>query len=130
MRADRLLTILLLLQTKGRLTVRNLSRRLEVSERTVSRDMEALGMAGVPVIAYRGTGGGWELSEQFQTDLTGLKPDELKAIVVADPPRVLSDLGLGNAANAALVKLIASLPGRLRQDADFVRQRIHIDSTG
>ena len=129
MRADRLLMILLLLQSQGRLTVRQLSERLEVSERTVHRDMEALGMSGVPVIAHRGAGGGWELSEKYRTDLTGLKPDEVKAIFVAGPSRVLSDLGLNGAADAALVKLMASLPDQQRRDAEFIRQRIHIDST-
>lgn len=109
--------------------MRQLSDRLEVSERTVHRDMEALGVAGVPVVAHRGTGGGWQLAEKYRTDLTGLSPDEARAIFVAGPHRALGDLGLGGAVEGALTKLMASLPDRQRHDAEFIRQRIHIDST-
>lgn len=128
MRADRLLTILLLLQAHGRMSARELSERLEVSERTIHRDMEALSGAGVPVVAERGSGGGWSLLENYRTNLTGLKPSEIQALFVTTP--ALADLGLDKAADTALVKLLAALPSIYRRDAEYVRQRIHIDVAG
>jgi predicted DNA-binding transcriptional regulator YafY len=130
MRADRLLSILLLLQTHGRLTARELGQRLEVSGRTIYRDMEALSGAGVPVIAERGSAGGWSLLDDYRTDLTGLNLAEIQALFLNTPVRFLADLGLDKASDAALVKLLASLPAAHRQDAEYMRQRIHIDATG
>ena len=130
MRADRLLSILLLLQTHQRLTGRNLAKRLEVSERTIHRDMEALGMAGVPVSAERGTGGGWSLLEGYRTNLTGLNTAEIQALLLARPAGLLSDLGLQQAAEAALLKLLAALPAVSRSNAEYARQRLHIDGAG
>jgi predicted DNA-binding transcriptional regulator YafY len=131
MRADRLLSILLLLQTHSRLTGRELAARLEVSERTIHRDMEALSTAGVPVVAERGVGGGWSLSELYRTNLTGLNFAEIQSLFVAAPTQLISDLGLRQASETALIKLLASLPGeRSRHDAAFMRQRIHIDGAG
>lgn len=130
MRADRLLSILLLLQANRRMTAPALARRLEVSARTVQRDMEALSMAGVPVYAERGAGGGWVLPESFRTDLTGLTDAELQALVVATPGRLLDDLGLAQASDAALIKLLASLPAVARRDAELMRQRILVDGAG
>ncbi len=127
MRADRLLSILLLLQVHHRLTARELAVRLEVSERTIHRDMEALGVAGVPVVAERGVGGGWSLLESYRTDLTGLNEAEIQSLFLTKPPRLLADLGLGKASEAALIKLFAALPSVSRRDAEFTRQRIHID---
>ena len=88
MRADRLLSILLLLQSHGRLPARALAERLEVSERTVHRDMESLAMAGVPVYAERGRHGGWALTEPYRTDLTGLTEFELRSVVLASAPAI------------------------------------------
>jgi predicted DNA-binding transcriptional regulator YafY len=130
LRADRLLSILLLLQVHKRLTAGDLARRLEVSPRTIHRDMEALSMSGVPVYAERGAGGGWILPESFRTDVTGLTEPEIQALFVSMPTRVLADLGLDRASDAALVKLLASLPGSSRRDAEQVRQRIHVDGAG
>lgn len=130
MRADRLLSILLLLQTHQRLTARELAKRLEVSERTIHRDMEALSYAGIPVLAERGTGGGWRLLDEYRTNLTGLKEDEIQALFLTQPARLLSDLGLRKAAEAALVKLLAALPAMHRRDAEYARQRIYIDVAG
>lgn len=130
MRADRLLSILLLLQTHQRMTARELSKRLEVSERTIHRDMEALSAAGVPVMAERGTGGGWGLLGTYQTTLTGLTEAEAHALFLMQPVRLLTDLGLHKASEAALIKLFASLPVIHRQNAEYVRQRIHIDGAG
>ncbi|MBA3872989.1 MAG: YafY family transcriptional regulator [Anaerolineae bacterium] len=131
MRADRLLSILLLLQTHTRLTGRELAERLEVSERTIHRDMESLSSAGVPVMAERGAGGGWSLSESYSTNLTGLNFTEIQSLFIAAPIHLMADLGLRQASEAALIKLLAALPGeRSRHDAAFMRQRIHIDGAG
>src|SRR5579859_2430938 len=130
MRADRLLSIMLLLQVHRRLTASDLARRLEVSERTIHRDMEALGTSGIPVTAERGTGGGWRLLEPYQTTLTGLNEAEIQALFLAKPAHLLADLGLARAGEAAYIKLLAALPALGRHDAQDVRQRIHIDPTG
>jgi predicted DNA-binding transcriptional regulator YafY len=130
MRADRLLSILLLLQVHRRVTARELAARLEVSERTIHRDMEALGMAGVPVVAERGSNGGWSLMEEYRTNLTGLNKDEAQALFLMQPARVLADLGFDKASDAALIKLAAALPAAHRDDAEYARQRIHVDLSG
>ncbi len=130
MRADRLLSILLLLQVHRRLTARELARRLEVSERTIHRDMAALGTAGVPVYAERGSGGGWSLIESYRTNLTGLNDAEIQALFLTRPPRILEDLGLDRAAEAALIKLLAALPSVSRRGAEEVRQRNLVETAG
>jgi predicted DNA-binding transcriptional regulator YafY len=130
MRADRLLSIVLLLQAHGRATAGELARRLEVSRRTIYRDMEVLSGAGIPVVAERGAGGGWFLLDTYQTKLTGLNPTEIQALFLPKPDQVLSDLGLHQASEAALIKLLAALPAMYRRDAEYVRQRIYIDGTG
>lgn len=130
MRADRLLSILLLLQTQRRLTARELAERLEVSERTIYRDMDALSGAGVPVLAQRGNKGGWMLLDSYQTNLTGLNDTEIQALFLAQPARLLADLGLRQAHDAALIKLLAALPSIQRRDAEYIRQRIHVDVPG
>ncbi|MEO8466394.1 MAG: YafY family protein [Gammaproteobacteria bacterium] len=130
MRADRLLSILLLLQANGRMTARTLAERLEVSERTILRDMEALGSAGVPLTAERGAGGGWRLIDGYQTKLTGLTSPEIQSLFLARPPHLLADLGLKQAAEGAWLKLQAALPRELREQAEFVRQRILVDARG
>ena len=117
MRADRLVSIVLLLQMNRRLTSDDLAGRLEVSRRTVMRDMDALSSAGVPVVAGRGPGGGWSLDPGWRTNLTGLDGSELSAVFLAQPPRVLADLGLAGAAERATVKLLASLPAVQRDRA-------------
>ena len=130
MRADRLISILMLLQVHRQLPARELAGRLEVSERTIHRDMEALSAAGIPVIAERGSGGGWRLPPAYRTNLTGLTEAEIQALFLTQPVRLLADLGLARAADAALIKLLAALPALQRQDAEYVRQRIHIDGAG
>src|SRR5919205_4576351 len=124
MRADRLLSIMLILQVNQRVTTRELARRLEVSERTIHRDMEALGAAGVPLVAERGNGGGWSLLEEYRTNLTGLSEAEAQALFLAQPARLLNDLGLRQAAEAALIKLQAALPSVARDGAEHARRRI------
>jgi predicted DNA-binding transcriptional regulator YafY len=130
MRADRLLSILLLLQVHRRVTARELAKRLEVSERTILRDMDALSGTGVPVRAERGTGGGWSLLDNYQTKLTGLSAAEIQSLFLARPPRLMADLGLKQEAEAALIKLQASLPAGARDEAEFARRRILIDTRG
>lgn len=130
MRADRLLSILLLLQVHRRVTARDLAKRLEVSERTVLRDMDALSGAGVPVIAERGAGGGWSLAGAYQTKLTGLNAAEIQSLFLARAPQLMTDLGLKLESDAAMIKLQASLPAGSRQHADFARQRILVDARG
>lgn len=130
MRADRLLSIMLLLQVHRRVTARDLAKRLEVCERTILRDMEALSISGIPVLAERGVGGGWSLMEAYQTKLTGLSAAEIQSLFLARPARLMADLGLKQESEAALIKLQASLPAATRQHAEFARQRIFIDTRG
>ena len=130
MRADRLLSILLLLQVHRQMTAGQLAERLEVSERTIHRDMVALGMAGIPVTAERGTGGGWRLIEEYRTNLTGMNAAEIQALFLSRPSRLMADLGMEQASDAALIKLLAALPAISRQGAEDIRQRIHIDVAG
>lgn len=130
MRADRLLAILLLLQAHGRLTARELARRLEVSERTIHRDLEALSAAGVPVYAQRGAGGGWFLPESYRTEAAGLHDAEVRALFLGAPPRLLADLGLLESARLGLTKLLAALPKQQRDHAERVWQRMHVDVSG
>ena len=130
MRADRLISIVLLLQANRRLTAEALATRLEVSQRTILRDMDALSTAGVPVVAERGVGGGWRLIDGYETKLTGLTPAEISSLFLGRPPQLLAELGLKDAADAAWLKLRAALPVGMREQADFVRQRILVDARG
>jgi predicted DNA-binding transcriptional regulator YafY len=130
MRADRLLSIVLLLQAHHQLTSRDLAARLEVSERTIHRDMDALSGAGIPVIAERGIGGGWSLLGEYRTNLTGLNEAEIQSLFVIKPPRLLADLNLERAAEGALLKLLAALPTAYRRGAERARQRIYVDVAG
>lgn len=130
MRADRLLSILMLLQVYRQLTARDLAERLEVSERTIHRDMDALSSAGVPVMAERGKRGGWSLLDSYQTTLTGLNLAEIQALFLPKPAHLLADLGWSQAFEAALLKLLAAIPAANRQQAKMVSQRIHVDPTG
>jgi len=129
MKADRLLSALLLLQSRGRLTGRELAGRLEVSARTVHRDMDALSAAGVPVYALRGAHGGWQLDEDWRTRVPGLDESELRALLMAQP-RMIGDARLARAAERALEKLMAALPVSLREQAASIRQRLYVDPTG
>jgi predicted DNA-binding transcriptional regulator YafY len=130
MRADRLLSIVLLLQTHGRLTSRTLAERLEVSERTIHRDMEALSFSGIPVVAERGSTGGWTLLGEYRTNLTGLNEAEIQSLFVTQPSKLLADLRLKKASEGALLKLLAALPAMYRQGAEQARRRIHVDTGG
>jgi len=126
MRADRLLAILLLLQTRGRSTAAALAERLEVSQRTIYRDLDALSAAGVPVYAERGAHGGCILRPGYRTDLTGLNAEEVAALFAGTAGRQLDPLGVS--LKSALAKLEAALPSERRDDAERVRQRILVDA--
>ena len=130
MRADRLLSMLMLLQTRGRLTAEQLATELEVSVRTIYRDLDALSAAGVPVYAERGRGGGCALLEEYRTTLTGLTPDEVRALFMLSIPAPLAELGVSGELKAALLKLSASLPAARRDDEGQARQRFHLDPAG
>src|SRR6185436_4133215 len=112
------------------MTSRDLASRLEVSERTIHRDMEALSGAGIPVYAERGSSGGWALVEEYRTNLTGLSPAEIQALFLTRPSKLLADLGFDKASEAALIKLRAALPAAHRDTAEYARQRIYVDPTG
>jgi predicted DNA-binding transcriptional regulator YafY len=130
MRAQRLLSILMQLQVNRRMTARDLARKLEVSERTILRDMEALSSAGVPVVAGRGAGGGWSLLAEYETKLTGLTPEEIQSLFVSRAPKLAADLGLARASEDAWTKLQVALPPTARRQADFMRRRVLIDPRG
>jgi predicted DNA-binding transcriptional regulator YafY len=130
MRADRLLSLLMILQARGRTTAAELARELEVSVRTVYRDIEALGLSGVPVYTERGPGGGCALLDNYRTTLTGLTSAEVRALFALSIPAALDDLGLGQELKTALLKLSASLPAARRDEELRARQRIHLDTTG
>jgi predicted DNA-binding transcriptional regulator YafY len=130
MRADRLISILLLLQNEGKMSSRQLAERLEVSVRTIVRDMEALSMAGVPVYAERGSGGGWRLPDGYRTRLTGIRSEELTALILSTHPQLLADLRIESHFHNAMQKLLASSPAPIKENAELFRRRIHIDGAG
>ncbi|MCA0175547.1 MAG: YafY family transcriptional regulator [Proteobacteria bacterium] len=127
MRSSRLLSILMLLQTRGRVTASALARALEVSERTILRDIDELSAAGVPLWGERGRQGGFQLRAGWTTQLTGMTEAEANALLLAGMPASATDLGLGEAAMSAQLKLLASVPEPLRQGAATVAERLHID---
>ncbi len=126
MRGDRMLKIVLLLQSRGRLSTRQLAGELEVTPRTVSRDLEALGQSGIPIVAHRGRFGGWSLLDGYRSTLTGMTPNETSALLLRASSGPLQDLGLGGHYEAALHKLRAAYPEPERQGHAFLR-RLLID---
>jgi len=129
MRADRLLSLLMLLQARGRMTARELAMELEVSERTIYRDIEALSIAGVPVYGESGPEGGYALLDSYRTNLTGLTEGEVRALFMLSIPAPLAELGVSQELKAALLKLSAALPKARRRDEEWMRQRFHLDDT-
>ncbi|WP_449063756.1 helix-turn-helix transcriptional regulator [Planomonospora algeriensis] len=127
MRADRLVSLVLLLRRHGRLSAAALARELEVSTRTVLRDIEALSAAGVPVYAERGRHGGFALLPGFRTELTGLNHDEALALLVAGSRRGAQAFGLGSALASAMLKVVDALPESYRDTAAGAAERLLID---
>ncbi|KQY37604.1 DNA-binding transcriptional regulator [Nocardia sp. Root136] len=127
MRADRLVSLVLLLRRHGRLSAETLARELEVSTRTVLRDIEALSTAGVPVYAERGRHGGFALLPGFRTELTGLNHDEALALLIAGSRRGAQAFGLGSALASAMLKVVDALPENYREIASDAAERLLID---
>lgn len=128
MKASRLLSILMLLQSRGRLTATALADELQVSERTILRDIDQLSAAGVPLWGERGRHGGFQLRPGWTTQLTGLTEAESQALLLAGLPEPATALGLGEAALSTRLKLLASVPPALRERAATVAERLHIDA--
>lgn len=127
MKASRLLSILMLLQARKRMTTPALAQLLEVSERTILRDIDQLSAAGVPVWSERGRNGGFQLRAGWSTELTGLTEAEVSGLFLAGLPDAATELGLGAAAASARLKIIAGLPAQWRDQAASVAERLHID---
>jgi predicted DNA-binding transcriptional regulator YafY len=130
MRASRLVSILMVLQTRGRVTARALADRLEVSTRTVYRDIDELCAAGVPVVVERGATGGFELLEGWRTTLTGMTPHEAQSLFLAGLPGPAMELGLADTMASAQLKLLAALPSEWQEEVRHVSRRFHVDLAG
>jgi predicted DNA-binding transcriptional regulator YafY len=128
MHASRLLSILMLLQARGRLSASALARELEVSVRTIHRDIDELSAAGVPVWADRGRSGGFQLQEGWRTRLTGLTAPESRALFLSGLAGPAAELGLGEAVASARLKVLATLPPEWQADAQQLSARFHLDA--
>lgn len=129
MRADRLLSLMMLLQNRRQMTAEELANELEVSKRTIYRDIDALSVAGVPVYANGGPGGGYTLLDNYRTTLTGLNENEIRALFMLTIPGPISDLGVSQHLKAAILKLTSSFADDHNEHANYLRQRLHLDAT-
>src|SRR6201999_3210067 len=129
MLASRLLSILMLLQTRGRMSARELAAQFEVSERTIHRDIDQLSAAGIPVYADRGRSGGFQLMDGYRTKLTGMSEPEAEALFLAGLPGPAAQLGLSDILAAARLKLMAALPASVQPNAERIASRFHLDPT-
>ena len=128
MQASRLISVLMRLQARGRATATELAQELEVSVRTIYRDVDQLSFAGIPVIAERGRSGGFKLVDGFRTELTGMTPAEAETLFLAGLPGPAAELGLTQLMGVARTKLLAALPAGER--AERIASRFHLDATG
>ncbi len=129
MRADRLLSLMMLLQNRKQMTADKLADELEVSKRTIYRDIDALSVAGVPVYANGGPGGGYALLDNYRTSLTGLNKNEIRALFMLTIPSPISDLGVSQQLKAAILKLTSSIAEDYNEHANYLSQRLHLDAT-
>ena len=127
MRANRLLSLMFLLQSKGRMTGEELAESLAVSKRTIYRDIEALNLSGVPIYTQDGRNGGVYLDKQYRISLNSLGREEIQSLFISATQGPINDIGLNHAMENALLKLLAALPLRYRDEAEQMRQRIHFD---
>jgi predicted DNA-binding transcriptional regulator YafY len=127
MRADRLLKMMLLLQTRGKHTAKELAGVLEVSKRTIYRDVNALSFSGIPIYTEKGPGGGIQLIEDYRTSLTGLSEEEVRALFMLNVPAAMDSLGITGEIQRAMLKLSAALPKYLKEAQVGVQQRIFLD---
>jgi predicted DNA-binding transcriptional regulator YafY len=130
MLASRLLSILMLLQTRGRMSARALAAEFEVSVRTIHRDIDQLSAAGIPVYADRGRSGGFQLMDGYRTRLTGLTQPEAETLFLAGLPGPAAQLGLADSLAAARLKLMAALPASVQPSAERIASRFHLDAVG
>ena len=129
MRADRLLSLMMLLQSRGKLRAEELAAELEVSARTIYRDIDALSASGVPVYADNGPGGGYSLLEGYRTELTGLSAEETEALLLLSLPGPLADLSISKKLKGAVLKVVSAAPSDMAQSEARMRSRLYLDPT-